>query len=168
MSPQGENRMSIMIAPPVQGIAKRCASPEEDGLDEDKLNEEEKITPISEPEEGEISDEELANEKEPDPENRLPDPDAPLGLLEHVTADDPVRMYLHEIGRVPLLTGVNERILAHKIEQGKRINEIRDQCKERDGRNPTSVQAIVCILGDLALATQTVSLLQAYLGLELS
>jgi len=160
--------MSIMIAPPGPSIGKRSTSPEEDSLDGDKLVEEEKLTPIDEPEEDEISDEEPTLEKEPDSENTLPDPDAPLGLLEHGTADDPVRMYLHEIGRVPLLTGVNERILAHKIEQGKRINEIRDQCKAVVGHNPTAVEAILCILGELSLAVETLSQLQRYLGLELS
>lgn len=35
-----------------------------------------------------------------------------------LTIDDPVRMYLREIGRVPLLKGEQERALAEKIEQG--------------------------------------------------
>ncbi len=160
--------MPIMIAPPVPGTAKRGVSLTEDSVDEDKLLEEETVTPILEPEEDDINDEELTIEKEADAEARLPDPDAPVGLLEHGTADDPVRMYLQEIGRVPLLTGVNERVLAHKIEQGKRIGEIRDLCKARDGRNPTAAESIVCILGELASATETVSQLQRYLGLELS
>ena len=35
-----------------------------------------------------------------------------------LTIDDPVRMYLREIGRVPLLKGEEERVLAEKIEAG--------------------------------------------------
>ncbi|MBR6603669.1 MAG: sigma-70 family RNA polymerase sigma factor, partial [Clostridia bacterium] len=35
-----------------------------------------------------------------------------------LTIDDPVRMYLREIGRVPLLKGEEERALAEKIEAG--------------------------------------------------
>ena len=35
-----------------------------------------------------------------------------------LTIDDPVRMYLREIGRVPLLKGDQERELAAKIEEG--------------------------------------------------
>ena len=37
-------------------------------------------------------------------------------LEEQEAADDPVRMYLHEIGRVRLLTAENEKILAERIE----------------------------------------------------
>ena len=41
-------------------------------------------------------------------------------ILEHegILIDDPVRMYLKEIGRVPLLVGEQERILAERMAQG--------------------------------------------------
>ena len=49
------------------------------------------------------------------------------GLLEPEITDASVRMYLHEIGRVHLLTAKDENALARKTELGKRIRELRQQ-----------------------------------------
>jgi len=48
--------------------------------------------------------------------------------------DDPVRMYLREIGRVRLLTSADERSLARKIEGGKHLEGLRKELEELEGR----------------------------------
>src|SRR4030042_104164 len=55
---------------------------------------------------------------------------SPLSLdkehIEHETIDDPVRLYLHEIGKVSLLTANDEKALASKIEEAKYLEKIEE------------------------------------------
>ncbi len=46
------------------------------------------------------------------------DPAAKLDLSVKTVSSDPVRLYFHEMGKVPLLTGVEEVALARRIERG--------------------------------------------------
>ncbi|MCX5999674.1 MAG: hypothetical protein NTU41_08830, partial [Chloroflexi bacterium] len=45
--------------------------------------------------------------------------------------DDPVRMYLRQIGRVPLLTAKEEKVLARNKEEKDWINEITEECSRK-------------------------------------
>jgi RNA polymerase primary sigma factor len=59
---------------------------------------------------------------EPDPSELRDEPEVeiePIAELVHEAIDDPVRMYLREIGRVALLTAHDERELAMAMEAGK-------------------------------------------------
>ncbi len=86
-------------------------------------------------------------------------------LEEQEAGDDPVRMYLHEIGRVPLLTADDEKVLARKMERGKRNNEIRQYWIQEYGRAPSATQVMLTMLKELGQASVTIGLLQKELHL---
>jgi RNA polymerase primary sigma factor len=65
--------------------------------------------------------------------------------LTDVNLDDPVRMYLREIGRVPLLNGELEVELATAMEQGRYLTETRKALLAETGEEPTSAQICLAI-----------------------
>ncbi len=87
------------------------------------------------------------------------------GLEEHEAVDDPVRMYLHEIGRVHLLTAKDEKVLAKKMEEGKRIEEIKRDYQQRYGKPPTATEIMLTILSELSQSSPVIRLLQEQLDL---
>ena len=90
----------------------------------------------------------------------------PLEQLEgQEVVDDPVRMYLHEIGRVKLLTAEDEKVLARKIEEGKRISDIKHDYLQRYGRPPPATEIILTMLKELGQASTIIHLLQEQLNL---
>jgi RNA polymerase primary sigma factor len=97
--------------------------------------------------------------------------EAPAGLLEaqdQEAADDPVRLYLHEIGKVHLLTARDERDLAKKIELAKRLRETRQGFLEQHGQAATAADVFVMSILELAQAEGLVHALQEELKLEVS
>ncbi len=107
---------------------------------------------------------ELEAEK-PEPSADLEMETPPEGLLEPEITDDPVRIYLHEIGMVCLLTTKEEKVLAKNVELGKCIREIRQQYTKQYGRAPSAAEIVVTILKKLGRAVSVVLLLQKQFGL---
>ena len=121
--------------------------PTEESLLEDELNPDDEIEDDLEAEEEDLT--------------------IPLDQIDdHGVVDDPVRMYLHEIGRVPLLSADDEKVLAKKMEAGKRIREIREGYIDTYGIAPTPIQLVLNMLIDLGKARETFYLFQEELGLE--
>jgi RNA polymerase primary sigma factor len=82
--------------------------------------------------------------------------------------DDPVRMYLHEIGRVHLLSAQDEKVLARKIEIGRRIAEIKGSWLEQHGSQPSATEIMLTILEKFSDRATTIQVLQKQLGRPLS
>ena len=80
--------------------------------------------------------------------------------------DDPVRMYLREIGREPLLTAKEERALAQKLEESKHILEIKQDYRKQHGQHASAAEIIMILLRELEQFSQDILLIQQCLGLS--
>ncbi len=93
----------------------------------------------------------------------------PLEPLEEAedqeAADDPVRLYLHEIGKVHLLTAEDEKVLAKKIEAAKRIKEIKRDYIEIHEKSPSATDIVLAMLKEIGQASNIIHLLTEELGL---
>ena len=79
--------------------------------------------------------------------------------------DDPVRMYLREIGRVRLLTSKDERVLARKIEGGKHLTLLETELTDLEGRAPRPWEITCRLLRRLVDSSTLVAALSDQLGL---
>ena len=79
--------------------------------------------------------------------------------------DDPVRMYLREIGRVHLLTSKDERSLARKMEGGRHVEKLEGALQDAEGRPPKAWESSFVLLRRLGEAAQLVGALGENLGL---
>ena len=91
----------------------------------------------------------------------------PLEQLEEPgVVDDPVRMYLHEIGRVPLLSANDEKRLAQQMEHGKRITDVKTYCRKEFGREPTATEIVQCMMTEISQTAPFINGLRDVLGLK--
>jgi len=72
-----------------------------------------------------------------------------LELEEQEGIDDPVRMYLREIGKVHLLTAQDEKHLARQMEEGKHIQRLEKNWQEVNGHPPAAVDVMIALLVEL-------------------
>jgi RNA polymerase primary sigma factor len=89
----------------------------------------------------------------------------PVEAEEQEVADDPVRLYLHEIGKRQLLTAKDERVLARKIEAAAYIKGIEQKYLQRYGKQPTGAEVMLVMLKEIGQSAPIIKLLQEHLGL---
>jgi RNA polymerase primary sigma factor len=122
------------------------------------------------------SDEELENGEIPEADEMMlkgkEDTDVDLDIelpaeevAEQDITDDPVRIYLHEIGRVHLLTAEDEKTLAKHMEEGKYLNIIKQEFIRKNNRQPNATETILAILNDFGQAGELIRLFQDKLGI---
>ncbi|MBI2913605.1 MAG: sigma-70 family RNA polymerase sigma factor, partial [Chloroflexi bacterium] len=80
--------------------------------------------------------------------------------------DDPVRMYLREIGRVSLLTAHDEKKLARAMEDGDRIHRIENAYLEEHGRRARGADVVVALLSELQDLRKAIDIVTKALGLH--
>jgi RNA polymerase primary sigma factor len=87
-------------------------------------------------------------------------------LKEQDVIDNPVHMYLHEIGRIPLLSREEERSLAKQREEGRRIGEIKKDWLKKQHVPPSAAEIMLTIVKDLYQSTPVIDLIQRELSLK--
>ncbi|MEE8346739.1 MAG: sigma-70 factor domain-containing protein, partial [Dehalococcoidia bacterium] len=80
--------------------------------------------------------------------------------------DDPVRMYLREIGKVNLLTGADEKKLARSMEDGDYIQRIDNAFFEETGRRARGVDVLVALLAHHYELSKTLNFIVRHLKLK--
>jgi len=84
---------------------------------------------------------------------------------ESEITDDPVRMYLREIGRVDLLTAEDERVLARSLELEVRLIEIESEISEDSDRSPSARVTVLGLLKRLHALHEIATAVARFLGL---
>ena len=80
-------------------------------------------------------------------------------------SDDPVRMYLREIGRVGLLTAQDERFLARGMEVFQRLSDIQAEMAAQTGRMPTAADTTRELLGRVGSQHEVASAIAGFIGM---
>jgi RNA polymerase primary sigma factor len=98
--------------------------------------------------------------EESDSEPAIGDADLEEGI------DDPVRMYLREIGKVSLLTADDEKRLARAMEDAEYVHQLESACFEETGRNARPADIIAGLVADLYDLRKPLNIIIKDLGLR--
>jgi len=91
-------------------------------------------------------------------------PPPPLG--EYDVIDDSARMYLQEIGRVPLLNVHEEKLLCRRIELGRSLERIEDNHFRKYRTFPSPADTVIHIISQLSKAYPVVQIIEEHIGID--
>jgi RNA polymerase primary sigma factor len=128
-----------------------------EGLLSDEAEVEDVTALAEEVEEKEEGEEFLAEETE---EIKPPAP-----LEEHEITDDSARMYLQEIGRVPLLKVSEEKLLCRKIELGRNLDEMEENHFRKYKKFPSPAEIVVQLISQLFKSYPVVRIVEEHIGI---
>jgi RNA polymerase primary sigma factor len=92
----------------------------------------------------------------------------PVPLEEQEGIDDPVRMYLREIGKVHLLSGADEKRIARQMEEAKHLAAIDKSFIERYNRLPTGQETLLMLVQQYCDVQKAVRFICKELGVKAS
>jgi RNA polymerase primary sigma factor len=79
--------------------------------------------------------------------------------------EDPIRLYLHEIGRVPLLSASSEKTIARRIEIGKCVNVVKKGLG-KNGKCAAASETYLDIIRELGESQEIIIKLEENVGLD--
>ena len=85
--------------------------------------------------------------------------------IDHEVIDDPVHVYLREIGKVQLLTAKDEKILASKLEEAKYLRKIEDLYFQQYDNYPSVEEISIYLLRHLLASKPIIDKLDSILEL---
>ena len=89
----------------------------------------------------------------------------PAPLEEHEITDDSARMYLQEIGRVPLLNVNEEKLLCRKIELGRSLDAIEESHFRKYKRLPAPAEIAIHLISQLPRAYPVAHIVEEHIGI---
>jgi RNA polymerase primary sigma factor len=128
-------------------------------LSDEAEAEAEDVSPI-----GEEVEEKDEGEESPADETEESKPPAALGDYEVI--DDSARMYLQELGRVPLLTAHEEKVLSRKIELGRYVEGLKDNHFRKYQKFPSPVDIVIHVVSQLCKGYPIAQITAERIGIE--
>ncbi|MFC1945565.1 RNA polymerase sigma factor RpoD, partial [Chloroflexota bacterium] len=110
---------------------------------------------------------EISPDADEDEEDSDLEIDAALEELDTAEiTDDPVRIYLHEIGRVHLLTANDEKQLARKMENASKVEALKEAYLEEHNISPSAPDVFLSILAELSSLAPLINELRTEFEIE--